>query len=113
MTNASGDAVDAELVSLRRQNEQLSQLVEQAIRMGERLLVPAREAVGAYHDYVNRDAGDREAAERALSRLALVMDELARLVGEAKPTSDDLKPPGRKPRPTNTLDPKTGSSRRR
>ena len=113
MANASGDMVNAELAALRRQNEQLSQLVEQAIRMGERLLVPAREVVGAYEDYVNAAAGDREAAERASSRLALVMDELARLVGEAKSTTDDPKPPGGNARPPNTLDPKTRRSRRR
>ena len=74
----------AELSSLRRQNQQLSQLVEQAIRIGERLLVQAREAVSAYQEYVRMAAVSPEAAEPASRRLADVMDQLSRLLMESK-----------------------------
>ena len=39
------DELEAELVALRRHNEQLGQLAEQAIHMGEKLVEPARQTV--------------------------------------------------------------------
>ena len=43
------DEFEAQLGALGRDNEQLRQLVEQAIRMGENVLRSAQETVSAYH----------------------------------------------------------------
>ncbi len=85
------DSLEAELVALRRNNEQLRQLAEQAIRMGEKLLVPARGTVIAYRQYVRLAAKAVEAAEPASRHLAAAVDKLSRLVGDARaPVEDHL-----------------------
>lgn len=78
------DELEAELVALRRHNEQLSQLAEQAIRMGEKLLVPARETVSAYYDYARLASASAETAKPAARRLADAVDKLSRLLGDSK-----------------------------
>ena len=78
------DELEAELVALRRHNEQLSQLAKQAIRMGEKLLEPARETVSAYHEYARLAAESAEEAEPAARRLADVVDQLSHLIGDSK-----------------------------
>lgn len=47
---APGNEAEAEVAAIRRQNDQLNQLAEQAVRMGEKLVVSAREAVSAYRE---------------------------------------------------------------
>lgn len=84
MADDGREEIQQEDVALHRQNEQLTQLLGQAIRMGEGLLVPARDAVNAYHEYVRMAALSAESAEPAGRRLAKAMDKLSRLVGEAK-----------------------------
>lgn len=90
------EALEAELAALRRRNEQLSELAEHAIRMGEKLLEPAREAISAYDEYARLAADSAEEAEPAARRLAEAMDKLSRLVGSAKPPRRDRRSRGRR-----------------
>jgi hypothetical protein len=78
------DELGAELVALHRHNEQLSQLAGQAIRMGEKLLYPARETVSAYYDYARLAAASEETAKPAARRLADAVDKLSRPLGDSK-----------------------------
>lgn len=52
--------------------------------MGDRLLMPARETVRAYHEYARLAAEGAEAAEPAARHLADVVDKLSRMVGDSK-----------------------------
>jgi len=83
--NLRGDQRESEVDSLRT-------LLNQAIRMGERLLTSAQAAVGAYHEYATLTEADPKAAGPAARRLGAAMNDLARLVGDAKVRS------GRAPR---------------
>lgn len=74
---------EAEVAAIRRQNDQLNQLAEQAVRMEEKLVVSAREAVSAYREYVRSTKSRSNASEPAASHLAHAMENLSRLVGEA------------------------------
>ena len=56
------------------------------MRMGEKLLEPARVAVSPYREYVELAGKSDEAAEAASRRLAAAMDKLSRLVVDAKQT---------------------------
>jgi len=78
------DELGAELVALHRHNEQLIPLAGQAIRMGEKLLYPARETVSAYYDYARLAAASEETAKPAARRLADAVDKLSRLPGDSK-----------------------------
>jgi hypothetical protein len=78
------DELDRELVVLRRHNEQLTRLTEQAIRMGETLLRPARETVSAYREYARLAPQGADAVEPAARRLAAAVDKLSCVVGDAK-----------------------------
>ena len=85
--------VEGELAALRRQNDLLGRLLEQAIRMGERVLAPAREVVDAYREHVRMARVSLEAAQPAADRLAQAVDDLSRLVGDPV-TRDRTTPAG-------------------
>lgn len=85
MSDARVNELEVELAALRRQNDQLGQLADQAIRMGEGLLVQAREAVNAYREYIRSASVRSKVAKPGARQLADAMENLSRLVGEATP----------------------------
>jgi hypothetical protein len=80
------DELAAQLIDLRSQNELLSQIAEQAIRIGDTMLERACEAVSAYREYeACKAAPNTEAAALASHRLAAAVDDLSPVADSAMP----------------------------